>query len=229
MLTRVFLNTNYCIYEDFREPSRIKILPQVVTENCGFDEVLADDDPLEKLFNVTCGSVSYSSGLVIGGNETEPGQWPFLVSLHHLRERYFFCGGSLITSQHVLTGDCANFKLVSLIWLRTMFTAAHCIQYKNQRFLLTARELIVFLGRYKLGDSGDPNAVNSTVDKIHVHPDWNFSSESWDADLALLVLPKSVKFTSYIQPVCLPADDNVEDYNEGTVVSKRKTVSQLWT
>lgn len=103
-ITSVWLNTNYCIYEDFLEQSRIKKLPQIITANCGFDEVLADDDPLENLFDIPCGNVSYSTGFVIGGTTAKRGQWPFLVSLHHVRESNFFCGGSIITSQHVLTG-----------------------------------------------------------------------------------------------------------------------------
>lgn len=80
--------------------------------------------------------------------------------------------------------------------------------------------MIVLLGRYNLGDKTESDAINRRVSKIDVHPDWSYSSESWDADVAIIALEKIVKFSAYIQPVCMPADDNVEDYDEGTVVSR---------
>lgn len=64
----------------------------------------------------------------------------------------------------------------------------------------------------------EDGAVVRAVKKIEIHRDWNYLTESWDADLAILVLMKSVEFASYIQPICLPADENVEDYDQGTVV-----------
>lgn len=55
--------------------------------------------------------MSYASGLVIGGNRTDRGQWPFLVALRHIIENKFFCGGSLISSKHVITG-LFDFQLI---------------------------------------------------------------------------------------------------------------------
>lgn len=37
-----------------------------------------------------------------------------------------------------------------------------------------------------------------------LHPDWNFDSPSFDADLAIISLGEEIAFTDYIQPVCLP-------------------------
>lgn len=48
--------------------------------------------------------MSFASGLVLGGKRTDRGQWPFLVALRHIIHKRFFCGGSLISSKHVLTG-----------------------------------------------------------------------------------------------------------------------------
>lgn len=43
---------------------------------------------------------------IIRGKETVQGQYPFLAALFELVEsqRRFFCGGTLISSNHVLTG-----------------------------------------------------------------------------------------------------------------------------
>lgn len=58
--------------------------------------------------NLNCGTVAFSGGFMVNGTETKRGEWPFLVALHHLESERFFCGGSLISSQHVLTGISLN-------------------------------------------------------------------------------------------------------------------------
>lgn len=69
---------------------------------CGFDEIV--EPPFENLLNTTCGTVSFASGLIIHGNDTKKGQWPFLVGLFYLSTKKFFCGSSLISAKHLLTG-----------------------------------------------------------------------------------------------------------------------------
>lgn len=102
-LKAVLLDKNICINEDFFSEVRIQALPQVVTEKCGSEHNFVVPD-FEFLFDSHCGNVSFSTGFVIGGTKTFRGQWPFLVALYNNNEQAFFCGGSLITSQHVLTG-----------------------------------------------------------------------------------------------------------------------------
>lgn len=51
-----------------------------------------------------CGNVSFTIGLVVGGAEVVRGSWPFIVAMHLLETEKFFCGGTLISTQHVLTG-----------------------------------------------------------------------------------------------------------------------------
>lgn len=53
-----------------------------------------------------CGIKNYTRSLIVKGSITQRGEWPFLTALHEVeREKFsFFCGGSLITEQHVLTG-----------------------------------------------------------------------------------------------------------------------------
>lgn len=53
-----------------------------------------------------CGQISYGSGLVQGGSASRKGQWPFAVAVYSEKEeeKNFICGGSLISSRHVLTG-----------------------------------------------------------------------------------------------------------------------------
>lgn len=51
-----------------------------------------------------CGNVKYSDGLIYGGNYTKRDQWPWLCSLHDVESDEFFCGSTLISSRHVVTG-----------------------------------------------------------------------------------------------------------------------------
>jgi secreted trypsin-like serine protease len=52
-----------------------------------------------------CGKVSVPTGLVVYGEETLPGEFPFLVALYKFENDKFFCAGSLITRRHVLSGE----------------------------------------------------------------------------------------------------------------------------
>jgi hypothetical protein len=53
----------------------------------------------------SCGSRSETAGLVVGGKEVKRGDWPWLVAFVHTQENLFFCGGSLISDRHVLSGE----------------------------------------------------------------------------------------------------------------------------
>lgn len=85
--------------------------------------------------------------------------------------------------------------------------------------MLSADEIVVFLGRYDLESKAEKGSTTREVSSIHVHPEWKIKSDKWDADLALLVLNEIVTFTNFIQPVCVPANKTVEKYDDGTVVS----------
>lgn len=85
---------------------------------------------------------------------------------------------------------------------------------------------MVLLGKYNLASRYERGADQRNISRIIVHPDWRLDSEKWDADLAMLVLASPVTFTAYIQPVCLPKEnDNINNYKMGTVVGWGKSES----
>lgn len=96
--------------------------------------------------------------------------------------------------------------------------AAHCIQQKQSREKLSPSQLVVLLGRYNLDAKIELDSINARVDEIIIHPEWRAFDEKFDADLAMLVFKESVKFTDFIQPVCLPTDDSIDKYYSGTLV-----------
>jgi secreted trypsin-like serine protease len=82
-----------------------------------------------------------------------------------------------------------------LIDHRRVITAAHCVN--RQR----TNEIILSFGRHDITNYAEDSAVNSKVDTISIHPDYN--EDHQDADIAILVTQKFIDFTSLIRPACL--------------------------
>ncbi|XP_073504996.1 transmembrane protease serine 9-like [Phyllobates terribilis] len=122
-----------------------------------------------------CGSPAFSSRIV-GGTDAVDGQWPWQASIQDQDGN--FCGGSLISSQWVLS-------------------AAHC--FKPIRPLANIK---VLLGAYTLS-LDNPNSVLKRIDSVYKPPDYTSAAHTWD--IALVKLDSPVSYTKYIQPICLPS------------------------
>merc|ERR1711963_1112151 len=117
-----------------------------------------------------------ANGRIVGGQETEQHEYPWQVGLVSRNGRTPWCGGTLISSTHVLT-------------------AAHCTDGA------AASSIRVILGEHNIADS-DFNRVD--VAEIINHP--NYDSRTTDNDYAILRLSQAVTFTNEVSPACLPAD-----------------------
>jgi hypothetical protein len=141
-LTDVALYGNECIDENFYSETDIAKMAKVIDSKCAFTEappvttltrtsttrtttskpkVSTSRPTPANNFNPSCGQVNDITPRIFDGTETSRGQWPFLVALYHLENEKFFCGASLISTQHVLTGDLKSFSFAQLLTRSILF------------------------------------------------------------------------------------------------------------
>ncbi|XP_069044096.1 serine protease 27-like [Lepisosteus oculatus] len=124
-----------------------------------------------------CGQAPLSPS-VLQGDSAQEGSWPWQASLHVNGQ--YWCGGSLINSDWVLT-------------------SAACFRWSTS----VASYWTVYLGRQtQLGSN--PHEVSRGVQTIILYP---ISVDNLYNNIALVKLSSPVIFTDYIQPICL-ADAN---------------------
>jgi secreted trypsin-like serine protease len=75
---------------------------------------------------------------------------------------------------------------------------------------LTAGSLIVLLGAHDLNKLVEIGRTFHAVYNIYLHPDWNTLTQSYDADISVLVLEKAVTFNEYVQPICMLTKNTFE-------------------
>ncbi|GAB1861506.1 Serine protease gd [Camponotus japonicus] len=111
--------------------------------------------------------------------KTSPGQWPWLVAIHHFSDGnyIFLCVGSILTKKHVIT-------------------AARCLK------MMTDTLMAISFGQYRL-TRDKIGFLKREIASYTLHPDYNSSSDSGDSDLAILTLKTPVDFSPTIKPICM--------------------------
>lgn len=147
-----------------------------------------------------CGLADRAGGLVINGVETTRGKWPWLVALFQAVSNKYFCGSTLLSNRHLLT-------------------AAHCMQQKFHSEPQRPSEIVAYPGRHDLSKAFERGSQIAYPIKILIYDDWNYDTEKYDADIALIFLENDITFNSYIFPICLGSKANL-DGETGTIVRK---------
>nr|XP_029716067.1 polyserase-2-like [Aedes albopictus] len=138
--------------------------------------------------------------LIVDGKPTTIQNWPWHTAIHHREGTgapVYKCGGSILNED-------------------TILTAGHCVRLSSG--VIPPENLIVQVGRQRL-HVADDRAQEHAVDHIMVHK--KFRLGALQHDIALIKLATHIKFTSFIQPVCLwnRGEDRLLIRNkDGTVV-----------
>lgn len=114
----------------------------------------------------------------MGGQIAEEDEYPWQVALTQQGSSSPFCGGTLLTSRHVLT-------------------AAHCTSG------FSAGSITAVVGEHDVTDSNDGQERISVSSK-NEHPKWN-SGVINNYDFSILTLSRDVTFRTDVKPVCLPS------------------------
>ncbi|XP_055851212.1 serine protease easter-like [Episyrphus balteatus] len=145
--------------------------------------------------------VSQIGNRIYGGNVTEIREHPSMVLIEYNKggiTNEHHCGGSLINDRYVLT-------------------AAHCIiglpdLWKPTRVRLGEWNTTTNpdCQKYNLGAEicADPH-VDVTIEKAIPHEKYVSLSPTQPNDIALLRLSRSIKYSDFIKPICLPIADHL--------------------
>ena len=114
-------------------------------------------------------------------------EYPWQAGIVSKWSSFVWCGGSLISSQWVLT-------------------AAHCTQDKQ------ASGLQVLLGEHNYYTEAEAASIRINIMSIIDHP--QYDEKTTDYDFSLLKLDKALKFSQHpdIRPICLPLVDEKKTY-----------------
>ncbi|KAI4579309.1 hypothetical protein MJG53_001183 [Ovis ammon polii x Ovis aries] len=127
---------------------------------------------------------------IVGGNDSREGAWPWVVALYFNDQQV--CGASLVSRD----------------WL---VSAAHCVYGRN----LEPSKWKAVLGLYMASNLTSPQIETRLIDQIVINPHYNKRRK--DSDIAMMHLELKVNYTDYIQPICLPGENQV--FSPGRICS----------
>ena len=120
---------------------------------------------------------------IIGGSFAKPHEFPWIVGVVDNSGK---CGGTIISKNLVIT-------------------AAHCVSRIDETY---SDELFIYMGKSDLTSSFIRKEI---VKSILIHPQY-IESIHYN-DIALLRLSKDIKFNHFVEPVALPNEGILDDYD----------------
>lgn len=159
------------------------------------DSNRAENSSYGPLVPPICGTSYGEHGRIVGGVPAELGGWPWVTALGYRNKKNpdvprFLCGGSLISSRHVVT-------------------AGHCIYHRTDLYMARVGDL-------DLNSTTDgANPIDILIEEKILHPEYN--SATYNNDIGIIRLSQEVPFSRNLHPVCLPFTQPVRDFDlEGT-------------
>ncbi|XP_069193285.1 trypsin-1-like [Procambarus clarkii] len=151
----------------------------------------------------TCVCGVANENRIVGGFETSPNEFPWVVGLAFDGNTTYSCGGTIINNQYILT-------------------AAHCLYDQNTFQPRNPSTIKVGVADYNQNSHADdiPGVTRLvSIQNFTIHPNYTFFNVT--DDIALVKLAEPLDLTSHreVRPVCLPANDNLTYAGlEGTAV-----------
>lgn len=145
----------------------------------------------------SCGEKMVASTVntkIVGGSDAQAGSWPWLVALYY-RDSYrdqLLCGASLVSSE----------------WL---VSAAHCVYGRN----VEPTRWTAVLGLHMQSNLTSPQVERRVIDQIVISP--HYDKRRKFNDIAMMHLEFKVNYTDYIQPICLPEENQI--FSPGRICS----------
>jgi len=142
--------------------------------------------------SATCGCAatkgSFLSAKIVQGYTSVANSWPWIVALY-INNNQVFCGGFLVTYQHVVT-------------------AAHCVNG-------ITGQIVAYAGIQTLSarNSGQARVVSTFI----VHPDYSASAAT--SDIAILKLTTPFNETTTVGKCCLTSDTSLPILDEHGVIA----------
>ncbi|XP_063910061.1 uncharacterized protein LOC135127544 isoform X1 [Zophobas morio] len=132
-----------------------------------------------------CGKPYNDRTLIVRGNRTKKGDYPWQVALYRATTKKFLCGGTLLNE-------------------RVILTAAHCVT-DSQGKLHPERAYVVAVGKYyrQYDNPDDKKAQFCSVHKMFVPRQYKASLQNYRADIALIVTSNAFTLSMNVQPVCV--------------------------
>jgi secreted trypsin-like serine protease len=73
---------------------------------------------LVKESKITCGKRSGVIGNIIDGESLRRGSFPWLVAFRCLSTNQFFCGGSLVSDRHIVSGEETIYRFIKNLFFK---------------------------------------------------------------------------------------------------------------
>jgi len=101
---------------------------------------------------------------------------------------------------------------------------------KYDSYLFSPNDFTVLLGVHNVLKINETGTVSARVRAIHIHPDWNVNVNSYEADIAVIVLENEIQFNEFIHPICLALPQSAPAYaSNGTVVGFGRTETREYS
>merc|ERR1711970_1260113 len=140
---------------------------------------------------------------VVNGWPADKGEWPWIAAL--LNNGRQFCGGSLITQEHILT-------------------AAHCVAHMSR---YDVANLKVRLGDHEIRTVGETEIFESKAARVVRHKE--FSQQTLHKDVAIISLETPVpESMANVRAVCLPHGHQTYAGQTAKILMETQHLEESW-